>query len=88
MRIYIRESLKDEINEHEIFHKSRSYIDWYCEMLGVKMPFSKLDHIFIPELPVEVSEHPGGLTYNDKFVQKNWNPLEFDHFNMLMSQGM
>ena len=88
MRIYIRDSLKDDIDEFDIFHKSRSFIDWYCQTLGIKMPFSKMDHVFIPEIESDVSEHAGDITYHDKFVKKNLNQLEYEQFNSLIGHGL
>ena len=84
----MRDSLKDEIDDRDIFHKSRTFIDWYCETLNVQFPFSKLDHIFIPDLHCTTMENVGGITYDDKFVQKNLNPLDHDYFNMIMAKEM
>ena len=76
------------MEEKDIFFKARRYIDWYCELFAMKIPFKKLDIIFVPELGSLSSEHIGAITLDDKLVQPKMNPIEYDLFHLRLAQSM
>jgi len=57
-------------------------------MFGTKLPFNKLDIIFVPDLQSFCYEHVGGITFDDKFVQPKMNPIEYELFNLRLAQSM
>jgi aminopeptidase N len=88
MRLFVRESLSDKVNEIEIFTKARFYLNYLTQNFGTNYPYSKLDLVFIPDLKNNSMEHPGGITIDDNFIQRSLNPLEFNQFNLILAQGM
>ena len=80
--------MRNEIPFSDIFHKSKAYVEWLGLKLGMKLPFSKLDHIFLPDLHSISTTNAGGITFDDKYLQNNMNAYDYEYFNMLMAKGM
>ena len=80
--------MTEKIIEHDIFNKTRGYTNWFCENFGTKLPYSKMDIIFLPDLNGLSMGHVGGITLDDRYVQRSMNPIDYDDFNLMLSQGM
>jgi aminopeptidase N len=70
LRIYVRASLASYADEQadDIFAKTAACLDRFHELFGVRYPFGKYDHAFVPEFNAGAMENPGCVVYRDEFI--------------------
>jgi aminopeptidase N len=68
--IYARASLAKHLDEQaaDIFAKTGACLDRFHELFGVRYPYGKYDHAFMPEFNAGAMENPGCVTYRDEFI--------------------
>jgi len=68
--IYARASMFQyaERDAEEIFEITKNGLDFYEKAFGRKYPFSKYDHLFVPEFNMGAMEMPGCITYNESYL--------------------
>jgi aminopeptidase N len=68
--IIARKSLAPHVDEQapEIFELTAASLDRFHELFGVRYPFGKYDHAFVPEFNAGAMENPGCVTYRDEFI--------------------
>jgi aminopeptidase N len=68
--ILARASIAPHVDEQaaEIFQLTASCLDRFHELFGVRYPFGKYDHAFVPEFNAGAMENPGCVTYRDDFI--------------------
>ena len=64
-RIFVRRSLKDNMNTDLVFGTTKHSIDFYSKSYGQRFPFSKCDHVFVPDYLFSAMENIGCIVYND-----------------------
>lgn len=69
MRIFLRNSKKDNIDAKEYFRVISTGIRFFEKLIGVKFPFEKYDSIFCPEYRIGAMENVGAITFNDGYLQ-------------------
>ena len=69
MRIFLRASKRDNIDDTELFRVVNEGIKFYEEYTGVKYPWQKYDQIFCPEFRIGAMENVGAITFNDGYLQ-------------------
>lgn len=70
MRIYLRESLKADLDPSEMFLVTKAGMKTYKEYFGIAYPFSKYDQIFTPEHNFGAMENVGLVTYNEMYIMR------------------
>jgi aminopeptidase N len=70
MSLYARRALAEHLDREapEIFEITRSCLDRYHELFGVRYPFGKYDQAFVPEFTMGAMENPGCVTFRDDHV--------------------
>ena len=78
MRIYYRKSLRNDLERiKEFMHKPIILgINWYSQFFGYNFPFEKYDHVFWPEFRNDAMEHPGWVTFDEKYFHRGENITE------------
>ena len=68
--VLARASLAQYVDEQapEIFALTAACFDRFHELFGVRYPFGKYDHAFVPEFNAGAMENPGCVTYRDEFI--------------------
>ena len=68
--LYARASMFQyaERDAPEIFEITKNGLDFYEKSFGRKYPFSKYDHVFVPEFNMGAMENPGCITYNETYL--------------------
>lgn len=74
MRIYMRDSLKQDLNLEEMFKVTQAGITIYKEFFGTAYPFNKYDQIFTPEHNFGAMENVGLVTYNEGYLFRGETP--------------
>lgn len=74
MRIYARKSLKNDVNDKEMFLVTQVGIRYYNELFGREYPFGKYDQVFVPEHNFGAMENVGCVTYNENYLYRGQNP--------------
>ena len=69
MRIFLRNSKKDNIDCQELFRVIDEGIKFYESYTGVNFPWEKYDQIFCPEFRIGAMENVGAITFSDNFLQ-------------------
>jgi len=69
MRIFLRNSKKDNIDAKEYFRVISTGIKFFEKLIGVEFPFEKYDSIFCPEYRIGAMENVGAITFNDGYLQ-------------------
>jgi aminopeptidase N len=72
----------DPITVEMIFFFMRHVMKWIHDNLGIKLPFRKLDLLFIPEFKQTARENAGCIALDDKFLAtKNFtDKKKYKHF--------
>ena len=65
-RIFVRRSLKDNMRKELVFGTTKHSIDFYSKSYGKRFPFSKCDHVFVPDYLFGAMENIGCIVYNDE----------------------
>ena len=70
MSCFCRESLFQYVKEQaeQIFDITRESLKFYEKFFDYPYPFEKYDSIFCPEFKFGAMEHPGAVTFNDRYV--------------------
>ncbi len=66
--IYCRQSLAEYLDPDEIFTATKQGLDFFRSLFGIKYPFGKYDHIFVPEFNAGGMENVGAVTLTENFV--------------------
>jgi aminopeptidase N len=66
--LYCRESLAGYLDPDEIFDVTRRGFDFYQRAFDLPYPFDKYDQLFVPELGLGAMEHPGCVTFRERYV--------------------
>jgi aminopeptidase N len=68
--IFARTSIGPSLDEQapEIFELTAACLDRFHELFGVRYPFGKYDHAFVPEFNEGAMENPGCVTYRDEYI--------------------
>ncbi len=68
--ILARASIASHVDQQadEIFQLTAACLDRFHELFGVRYPFGKYDHAFVPEFNAGAMENPGCVTYRDDFI--------------------
>lgn len=69
MKIFLRESKKEDIDAKELFRVISSGIRFYEKYTGIKYPWGKYDQIFCPEFRIGAMENVGAITFADRLLQ-------------------
>lgn len=69
MKIFLRNSKKDNIDGPELFRVIKEGIRFYEKFIGVKYPWQKYDQIFCPEYRIGAMENVGAITFTDNLLQ-------------------
>mmetsp|Transcript_23447 Transcript_23447/g.36126 ORF Transcript_23447/g.36126 Transcript_23447/m.36126 type:complete len:131 (+) Transcript_23447:669-1061(+) len=64
-RVFIRKSLKENLDYELVFDTTKTTIDLYQKTVGQRYPFSKVDHVMCPDYKYGAMENVGCITYND-----------------------
>jgi aminopeptidase N len=70
LAIYARAALRPHLDAQaaQMFDVTRSCLDRYHELFGVRYPFGKYDQAFVPEFTMGAMENPGCVTFRDDYV--------------------
>jgi aminopeptidase N len=75
LKIFARKSLIKHIkHKDEMFLITKTGMRFYKEFYGLAYPFSKYDHVFVPEHNYGAMENVGCVTYNEAYVFRSGNP--------------
>jgi aminopeptidase N len=66
--IYCRRSLAEYLDAEEIFTTTKQGFDCFHSWFGIKYPFGKYDHLFVPEFKAAAMENAGAVTMAEDFV--------------------
>jgi aminopeptidase N len=66
--IFCRQSLAQYLDPEEIFTTTKQGLDFLGSLFGIKYPFEKYDHLFVPEFKAGAMENPGAVTMLEEFV--------------------
>jgi aminopeptidase N len=66
--LYVRRSLRDHLEEEELFDLTRRGLDWFNANFGIAYPFGKYDQLFVPEFSAGAMENPGCVTFSEAYV--------------------
>ena len=69
MKIYLRNSKKDNIDPNELFRVVKEGMRFYEEFTGVAYPWQKYDQIFCPEFRIGAMENVGAITFADDLLR-------------------
>ena len=59
-----------------VFGTTKTTVDFFQKSFGQRFPFSKIDHVFVPDYKYSAMENVGCITYNDeKFFGQKELPL-------------
>jgi len=67
-RIFIRQSLKENMRHELVFGVSKTTIDFYQKNFGQRYPFQKVDHVMCPDYKYGAMENVGCITYADSIM--------------------
>ncbi len=66
--LYIRRSLRDYLDDDELFELTRQGFDWFNHNFGIAYPFDKYDQLFVPEFSAGAMENPGAVTFTERYL--------------------
>ena len=67
-RIFVRQSLVENLRYKEIFGITKTTLDWYQKHYGARYPFTKVDHVMSPDYKYGAMENVGCITYSDAIM--------------------
>lgn len=70
MKLYVRQTMKDEIDPEERFRVITEGIKFYEDYFEYKFPFEKYDQIYCPEFRIGAMENVGAISFNENFLGK------------------
>jgi aminopeptidase N len=70
LRLFARASLEGELVREagELFEVTLRGLRYYSGLFGRRYPFTKYDQVFVPEYGYGAMEHPGCVTFNERFL--------------------
>lgn len=59
-----------EVDAEELFEITGQCLDHYEQMFGVRYPFGKLDHVYVPEFSLLSLDHPGCVLLRELYLYR------------------
>ena len=69
MKIFVRESRKNEIDADQLFEVINKGIQFFAEYTKTPFPWKKYDQIFCPQLRVGAEENTTAVTFSENWLQ-------------------
>ncbi len=66
--LYIRQSLREHLDDQDLFTVTHQGFGWFNANFGVAYPFGKYDQLFVPEFSAGAMENPGCVTFSESYV--------------------
>ena len=67
-RIYVRQSLQENLRHELVFGITKTTLDFYQKNFGQRYPFTKVDHVMCPDYKYGAMENVGCITYSDEIM--------------------
>lgn len=68
LKIYARASMKGMVDAKKIFELTKRGLKFFEDYFSYPYPFSKYDHVFVPDFGASGMENPGAITINERFL--------------------
>ncbi|MDO5721134.1 MAG: aminopeptidase N [Actinomycetaceae bacterium] len=69
--LYCRQALAKFCDAEDIFHTTRTGLDFYHDRYGFTYPWGKYDQVFVPEYNLGAMENPGCVTFTEDYLYRD-----------------